>query len=87
MRTYAPPRAVPQPERRYRRCAWRRPYTDVVVKSVIKQPAGHRSRYDYSMEKLASGWMCYDVKIEGISLVETIATTFNSQIQRSGVDG
>ncbi|MDB5863831.1 MAG: transporter substrate-binding protein, partial [Betaproteobacteria bacterium] len=43
--------------------------TDVVVKSLIKQPAGQPVSVDYSMEKLGGAWKVYDVKIEGISLV------------------
>lgn len=60
---------------------------DVVVKSLIRQPAGQPIAIDYSMEKLSSGWKVYDVKIEGISLIENYRHTFNSEIQRSGVDG
>ena len=61
--------------------------TDVVVKSLIKQPAGQPIAIDYSMEKLAGAWKVYDVKIEGISLVENYRNTFNNEIQRGGVDG
>lgn len=61
--------------------------TDVVVKSLIRQPAGQPIAIDYSMEKLAGGWKVYDVKIEGISLVENYRNTFNGEIQRGGVDG
>ena len=61
--------------------------TDVVVRSVIKQPGGQPMALDYSMEKLSGGWKVYDVKIEGISLVENYRNTFNSEIQRSGIDG
>jgi phospholipid transport system substrate-binding protein len=60
---------------------------DVVVKSLIKQPAGQPISIDYSMEKLGSAWKVYDVKIEGISLVENYRNTFNSQVQKGGVDG
>jgi phospholipid transport system substrate-binding protein len=61
--------------------------TDVVVKSLIKQPTGQPVAIDYSMEKLADAWKVYDVKIEGISLVENYRNTFNAEIQRTGVDG
>lgn len=61
--------------------------TDVVVKSLIKQPTGQPIAIDYRMEKLAAGWKVYDVTIEGISLVENYRNTFNNQIQRAGVDG
>lgn len=61
--------------------------TDVVVKSLIKQPTGQPVAIDYSMEKLGVTWKIYDLKIEGISLVENYRNTFNSEIQRSGVEG
>jgi phospholipid transport system substrate-binding protein len=61
--------------------------TDVVVKSLIKQPTGQPVAVDYSMEKAGPTWKVYDVKIEGISLVENYRNTFNAEIQRTGVDG
>lgn len=61
--------------------------TDAVVKSLIKQPSGQPVSVEYRMEKTERGWKVYDVKIEGISLVENYRNTFNSEIQRSGVDG
>src|SRR5688572_10779196 len=61
--------------------------TDVVVKSFIKQPTGQPVAVDYSMEKAGQTWKVYDVKIEGISLVENYRNTFNGEIQRGGVDG
>ena len=61
--------------------------TDVVVKSLIKQPTGQPIAIDYSMEKAGATWKVYDVKIEGISLVENYRNTFNAEIQRTGVDG
>ncbi len=61
--------------------------TDVVVKSLIKQPGGQPVAVDYGMEKTERGWKVYNVKIEGISLVENYRNTFNSEVQRNGVDG
>ena len=61
--------------------------TDVVVKSFVKQPTGQPIAIDYSMEKLAGTWKVYDVKIEGISLVENYRNTFTGEITRGGVDG
>jgi len=60
---------------------------DVVVQSLIKQPGGAPVAIDYSMEKTDNGWKVYNVKIEGISLVETYRNTFNTEIQKHGVDG
>ena len=61
--------------------------TDVTVKSLIKQPIGQPVAIDYSMEKSGDTWKVYDVKIEGISLVENYRNTFNSEVQRTGLDG
>jgi phospholipid transport system substrate-binding protein len=62
--------------------------TDVIVRSVVKQPGRPQPiAVDLGMEKLPSGWKVYDVKIEGVSLVENYRSTFASEIQRSGVDG
>jgi phospholipid transport system substrate-binding protein len=61
--------------------------TEVVVKSLIKQTGAQPVTIDYNMENLGSGWKVYDVKIEGVSLVENYRNTFNSEIQKNGVDG
>ena len=61
--------------------------TDVVVKSLIKQPSGQPVSVDYRMEKTDAGWKVYDVKIEAISLVENYRNTFNTEVQKGGIDG
>jgi phospholipid transport system substrate-binding protein len=61
--------------------------TDVVVKSLIRQPAGQPIAVDYSMERSSGTWKVYDVKIEGISLVENYRNTFSGEVQRGGIDG
>jgi phospholipid transport system substrate-binding protein len=61
--------------------------TDVVVQSLIKQPSGAPVAVDYSMEKTDSGWKVYNVKIEGIGLIENYRNSFNTEIQKHGVDG
>lgn len=61
--------------------------TDVVVKSLIRQPAGQPIAVDYSMERSSGTWKVYDVKIEGISLVENYRNTFNGEVQRGGIAG
>ena len=61
--------------------------TDVVVQSVVKQASGPPVAVDFNMEKTDSGWKVYNVKIEGISLVENYRNTFNTEIQKHGVDG
>lgn len=60
---------------------------EVVVKSLINQPSGQPAAVDYSMEKTDRGWKVYDVAIEGISLVQNYRSTFNSEVQKGGIDG
>ncbi len=60
---------------------------DVVVRSQVVQPGGPPVAVDYSMEKTGNGWKVYDVAIEGVSLVQNYRSTFNSEVQRGGIDG
>jgi len=62
--------------------------TDVVVRSLVRSAGGGEPvQIDYGMEKSADGWRVYNVKIGGISLVESYRGTFNTEIRNSGVDG
>lgn len=62
--------------------------TDVLVRSLVKSSSGGEPvQVDYGMEKTDEGWKVYNVKIGGISLVENYRGTFNSEIQKHGVDG
>ena len=62
--------------------------TEVVVRSLIKQTSGADPiDVNYSMEKTDAGWKVYDVAIAGVSLVQNYRSTFNSEIQKSGIDG
>lgn len=60
---------------------------DVVVRSQIVQQSGPAVAVDYNMEKTVNGWKVYDVAIEGVSLVQNYRSTFNSEVQRGGIDG
>ena len=42
---------------------------------------------DYDMEKTASGWKVYDVRIGGISLVANYRSEFSNLVRDSGIDG
>lgn len=62
--------------------------TDVVVRSLIRQKGGADPvDINYSMEKTDTGWKVYDVTIAGVSLVQNYRSSFNTEIQKSGVDG
>ena len=61
--------------------------TEVVVKTQVNQPGGQPIPIDYSMEKSADTWKVYDVLIDGVSLVTNYRSSFNTEIQKSGIDG
>ena len=61
--------------------------TDVVVKTQVNQPGGQPIPIDYSVEKTSEGWKVYDVLIDGVSLVTNYRSSFNTEIQKSGIDG
>jgi len=42
---------------------------------------------EYSMMKTPSGWKIYDISVEGISLVLTYRSEFESIVRTAGVDG
>jgi phospholipid transport system substrate-binding protein len=62
--------------------------TEVTVQSRIKQSGGQDPiEVNYSMEKTDQGWKVYDVIIAGVSLVQNYRSSFNTEIQKSGIDG
>ncbi|MGH8635023.1 MAG: MlaC/ttg2D family ABC transporter substrate-binding protein [Burkholderiales bacterium] len=61
--------------------------TDVVVKSLINQSGGKPVTVDYKMEKGDSGWKVYDVVVGDLSLVQSYRGSFNSEVQKGGIDG
>lgn len=61
--------------------------TEVVVKTNVIQPGGQPIPIDYSLEKSKDGWKVFDVLIDGVSLVTNYRSSFNSEIQKSGIDG
>jgi phospholipid transport system substrate-binding protein len=61
--------------------------TEVMVKSVMKQPGTEPLTMDYAMEKFAAGWKVYDIKIDGISLITTYRDSFAGKVREGGVEG
>jgi phospholipid transport system substrate-binding protein len=61
--------------------------TEVVVKTQVSQPGGQPIPIDYSLEKTKDGWKVFDVLIDGVSLVTNYRSSFNTEIQKSGIDG
>lgn len=61
--------------------------TEVIVKTQVNQPGGQPIPIDYSMEKSGDTWKVFDVLIDGVSLVTNYRSSFNTEIQKSGIDG
>ena len=60
---------------------------DALVKTVGSEPGKQPVQIDYRMAKTAGGWKVYDVVVEGLSLVTSYRSSFQSEIARSGFDG
>ena len=61
--------------------------TEVVVRSQINNPGAAPISVDYAMSKAPNGWRVFDIAVENVSLVQNYRTTFNTEVQKSGVDG
>jgi phospholipid transport system substrate-binding protein len=61
--------------------------TDVTVRTLVVRATGSPIQIDYSMEKKADSWKCYDVIVGGVSLVTNYRDEFNNQVKAGGVDG
>jgi phospholipid transport system substrate-binding protein len=61
--------------------------TDVVVRSLINQPGGKPVTVDYRMQKADNGWKVYDVVVGDLSLVQSYRGSFNTEVQKGGIDG
>ena len=61
--------------------------TQVTVRSEVRQSGAQAVSIDYEMEKTASGWKVYDVRISGASLAATYRDTFAEEVRNRGIDG
>ena len=59
---------------------------EVIVRTEVKG-RGESIQLDYRLEKTASGWKIYDLKVLGVWLVETYRTQFAQEITAKGIDG
>ena len=60
--------------------------TDVTVKSEVRNGT-ERMSIDYELVRTPAGWLVYDVKIDGVSLVTAYRESFASKVRAEGVDG
>jgi phospholipid transport system substrate-binding protein len=64
-----------QPERR------------AVVDAEVLQPGGPPIKVLFRLHQSKSGWLVYDIVIEGVSLVATRRSEFSTYIRNEGLDG
>ena len=54
------------------------------VKTIVQLDDGTKVPVNYGVVKRDSGWMMFDVSIEGISYVRNFRTELNAEIQANG---
>jgi phospholipid transport system substrate-binding protein len=59
----------------------------VKIKTEVKNKGAGAVPIDYSLYLGKGDWMVYDITIDGVSLVSTYRTNFNSQIRRGDLAG
>ncbi len=57
-----------------------------VVKTIVRLNDGTKVPVNYGLVKRESGWLIFDVVIEGISYVRNFRAELNSEIQSSSID-
>jgi phospholipid transport system substrate-binding protein len=61
--------------------------TEVTVRSRVRKPGAEPVLIEYDMEKNATAWKVYDIRVAGMSLVATYRTSFAEEIRNRGIDG
>jgi phospholipid transport system substrate-binding protein len=62
--------------------------TDATVHNTFKRAGGGQPvGFDYAMRKTEQGWKIYDIVVEGVSLVLTYRSEFDSLVKQEGIDG
>jgi phospholipid transport system substrate-binding protein len=61
--------------------------TQVTVKSVVRNAGAAGTPIDYEMEKTAAGWKVYEIRFDGVKLIENYRGTFGARISDVGIDG
>jgi phospholipid transport system substrate-binding protein len=60
--------------------------TNATVRTQVRKNDGTVVAVNYSLHRIARGWMAWDVVIEGISYVKSFRDDFSSEIEAKGVD-
>jgi phospholipid transport system substrate-binding protein len=60
---------------------------DAIVHTTLKSPSGPPVRMDYRMFVGGDAWKVYDILVDGVSLIISYRSLFDSTIEQSGVAG
>lgn len=60
---------------------------ETVVRTLVNEPGRRPFSIDYRMKNSPGGWKVYDVIVENLSIVTNYRNSFQSEINRSGIDG
>ena len=60
---------------------------DTTVRTQFIRPGGQPLPIDFAMRKTDQGWKVYDITVEGVSLVLTYRSEFDSVVKQEGIDG
>lgn len=61
--------------------------SEAVVRTLVNEPGRKPFTIDYRMRNGSGGWKVYDVVVENLSLVTNYRSSFQSEVDRSGIDG
>jgi len=61
--------------------------SEAVVHTEAASSGDDAVQIDYSLERSEAGWRIYDMKILGVSMVETFRSSFAAELSRAGIDG
>ena len=58
---------------------------EAMVRSIIMDPRDESTRLDFRLEKAGSGWLIYDLSIDGMSLIRIYRSNFGNELLQGGV--
>jgi phospholipid transport system substrate-binding protein len=60
---------------------------DATVRTQFMRAGGKPLPIDFQARKTPEGWKIYDITVEGVSLVLTYRTEFDTVVKQDGIDG
>ena len=61
--------------------------SEATVRSRVRRPGAAPIEIAYDMERTASGWKVFDVRVGGVSLVANYRTSFPAEVRANDIEG